>query len=168
AASCRDGAGQVAIWTDPPEEGAENPALAEPLTASWPQAPAGAAYVAIREAATMVLDARAARDDTGAATAAEDAPEVDSARVGAVPERYADLVAGWEAAADLLLAERSGRPPDGPIQVDLPRRFGVSALVAMAKDPAQLAAAIRRPMPRPPAPRAERGTAFHRWLEERF
>src|SRR5262249_15179781 len=40
AASCRDGAGQVAIWTDPPEEGAENPALAEPLTASWPPAPA--------------------------------------------------------------------------------------------------------------------------------
>jgi DNA helicase II / ATP-dependent DNA helicase PcrA len=78
------------------------------------------------------------------------------------------MVAGWTADADLLLAERSRRRPDGPIPVDLPRRFGVSALVAMARDPAQLAAQIRRPMPRPPAPRAERGTAFHRWLEERF
>src|SRR5258707_12873577 len=38
----------------------------------------------------------------------------------------------------------------------------------MARTPALLAAQIRRPMPRPPAPRAERGTAFHRWLEERF
>jgi DNA helicase-2/ATP-dependent DNA helicase PcrA len=86
----------------------------------------------------------------------------------AVPARYADLVAGWTADADLLLAERSRRRPDGPIPVELPRRFGVSALVTMARDPAQLAAQIRRPMPRPPAPRAERGTAFHRWLEERF
>ncbi len=85
-----------------------------------------------------------------------------------MPARYADLVAGWVADADLLLAERSRRRPDGPIPVDLPRRFGVSALVTMARDPARLAAQIRRPMPRPPAPRAERGTAFHRWLEERF
>jgi len=27
---------------------------------------------------------------------------------------------------------------------------------------------VRRPMPRPPAPQARRGTAFHRWLEARF
>ena len=38
----------------------------------------------------------------------------------------------------------------------------------MARDPAELAQQIRRPMPRPPAPQARRGTAFHRWLEERF
>ena len=38
----------------------------------------------------------------------------------------------------------------------------------MARDPAELARQIRRPMPRPPAPQARRGTAFHRWLEERF
>jgi hypothetical protein len=33
AASCEAGAGEVAEWADQPEEGAENPALAEPLTA---------------------------------------------------------------------------------------------------------------------------------------
>ncbi len=38
----------------------------------------------------------------------------------------------------------------------------------MAADPGELAARIRRPMPRPPSPRAQRGTEFHRWLEERF
>jgi DNA helicase-2/ATP-dependent DNA helicase PcrA len=38
----------------------------------------------------------------------------------------------------------------------------------MATDPAELAQQIRRPLPRPPAPQARRGTAFHRWLEERF
>jgi DNA helicase-2/ATP-dependent DNA helicase PcrA len=38
----------------------------------------------------------------------------------------------------------------------------------MARDPAALAEQVRRPMPRPPAPQARRGTEFHRWLEQRF
>jgi DNA helicase-2/ATP-dependent DNA helicase PcrA len=151
AASCEAGVGEVAEWADQPEDGAENPALAEPLTASWPQPPGGARYEAIREAGDMVVASQAETDQEEQ-----------------IPSRYTDLVAGWTADADLLLAERSRRRPDGPIPVDLPRRFGVSALVTMARDPARLAAQIRRPMPRPPAPRAERGTAFHRWLEERF
>jgi len=159
AASCRDGAGAVARWADQPEAGAENPALAEPLTASWPQPPEGRGYDAIREAADLV---RAA----GAGAGPEAAAWWEAAE--AVPARYAKLVEGWAADADLLLAERARRRPDGPVPVSLPRRFGVSALVQMARDPAELAAQIRRPMPRPPAPRAERGTAFHRWLEERF
>jgi DNA helicase II / ATP-dependent DNA helicase PcrA len=187
ADSCRDGAGVVAEWAAAPEDGAENPALAEPLTAFWPKPPAGARYEAIREAGDMVFAAAAAVAPAGVAgtqpqsggAAGHDAaglPESGAANLDAgsipgsdaVPARYADLVAGWAADADLLLAERSRRRPDGPIQVELPRRFGVSALVTMAKDPALLAARIRRPMPRAPAPRAERGTAFHRWLEERF
>jgi DNA helicase-2/ATP-dependent DNA helicase PcrA len=44
----------------------------------------------------------------------------------------------------------------------------VSALVTLARDPAELASQIRRPMPLPPAPQARRGTAFHRWLEQRY
>jgi DNA helicase II / ATP-dependent DNA helicase PcrA len=50
----------------------------------------------------------------------------------------------------------------------LPQRIPVSSLVTIARDPAELAQQVRRPMPRPPAPHAHRGTAFHRWLEERF
>jgi DNA helicase-2/ATP-dependent DNA helicase PcrA len=161
AASCEAGAGDVAEWADQPLDGAENPALAEPLTASWPQPPGGVRYEAIREAGDMVVAAAAA--DSGEAVS-----EAETDQGEQTPSRYTDLVAGWAADADLLLAERSRRRPDGPIPVDLPRRFGVSALVTMARDPARLAAQIRRPMPRPPAPRAERGTAFHRWLEERF
>src|SRR5262249_44123018 len=96
--------------------------------------------------------ARAARIHAGAT--ADDAPQADAAQPSAMPERYADLIAGWAADADLLLAERSRRLPDGPIPVDLPRRFGVSALVAMAKDPAQLAA-----RPRPGRNAGRRSTA---------
>jgi DNA helicase II / ATP-dependent DNA helicase PcrA len=156
AASCRNGAGTVARWARQPPDGTENPALAEPLTASWPAAPGGRGYDAIREAAELVRAAAVVQRGDSAGV-----PE-------AVPARYAGLVAGWASDAGLLLAERAQRRPEGPIAVGLPRRFGVSALVQMARDPAGLAAQIRRPMPRPPAPRAERGTAFHRWLEERF
>jgi DNA helicase II / ATP-dependent DNA helicase PcrA len=191
AASCQAGAGLVAQWADQPAAGAENPALAEPLTASWPAPSAGGRYEAIRAAGDLVDAAAAAGqgDVAVAAGSADVAAGGGSAGAGsagggsaaggsagggsaggamAVPARYAELVSGWASDADLLLAERSRRRPDGPIPVDLPRRFGVSALVMMARDPAELAAQIRRPMPRPPAPRAQRGTAFHRWLEERF
>ena len=44
----------------------------------------------------------------------------------------------------------------------------MSALVALARDPDELARQVRRPMPQPPARQARRGTAFHLWLEERF
>ena len=158
---CEAGGGQVAAWADPPEDGAVNPVLAVPLTASWPdfEAPAAERLRAVREAADLV---RAAADPQAAGDRGGDrVPD-------GVPEQYAAMVAGWAADTDLLLAERAKRRSDGAIPVRLPQRIAVSALVAMARDPAALAASIRRPMPRPPAPRAERGTAFHRWLEERF
>ena len=77
-------------------------------------------------------------------------------------------IAAWERDTDLLLAERRELRGDGVRDVLLPGRLTVSSLVAMAADPDALARQIRRPMPRPPAPQARRGTAFHRWLEQRF
>ena len=44
----------------------------------------------------------------------------------------------------------------------------MSSLVWLARDPAELARQVRRPMPRPPARQARRGTAFHQWLEQRY
>jgi DNA helicase-2/ATP-dependent DNA helicase PcrA len=77
-------------------------------------------------------------------------------------------VAAWQRDADLLLAERAQRGNDGVTEVALPARLSVSALVSLARDPAELARQVRRPMPRPPARQARRGTAFHRWLEQRY
>jgi DNA helicase-2/ATP-dependent DNA helicase PcrA len=54
------------------------------------------------------------------------------------------------------------------VPVFLPSKLSVSALVTLARDPDELARQVRRPMPRPPAREARRGTEFHRWLEERF
>jgi DNA helicase-2/ATP-dependent DNA helicase PcrA len=81
------------------------------------------------------------------------------------------LVTAWRRDADLLLAERAERARrgnDGVTEVALPARLSVSALVSLARDPAELARHVRRPMPRPPARQARRGTAFHRWLEQRY
>jgi DNA helicase II / ATP-dependent DNA helicase PcrA len=82
------------------------------------------------------------------------------------------LVQAWRRDAELLLAERaqerSQRRGDGAIPVVLPARLSVSSLVSLARDPAELARQVRRPMPRPPARQASRGTAFHQWLEQRY
>lgn len=69
----------------------------------------------------------------------------------------------WLEDARLLLAEK----PDANI-VYLPSRLSVSALVGLRSDPEELARRIRRPMPFKPDPLARRGTAFHKWLEERL
>ncbi len=167
-AACEDGAGEVDVWEAEPEPDAMNPALAEPASATWPAAAAaGARYDAVREAGALVEDAirdlaRSARQEylPGLAPAADGAP--------ASADPYRDLMDAWARDTDLLLAERERRQAGRAVLVDLPRRLPVSSLVIMARDPAELAQQVRRPMPRRPAPHALRGTAFHQWLEQRF
>ena len=156
-AACEAGAGTVAAWAEEPAGDAENPALAEPATAAWPAAASGSRYEAVREAGRLVTEAmaRAGRDSAAAGP-------------GALSEADLALIAAWERDAGLLLAERAERRGDEALTVGLPRRLPVSSLVIMARDPAELAQQVRRPMPRPPAPLARRGTEFHTWLEQRF
>jgi len=162
--TCLEGAGQVALWAEPPEEGVTNPLLADPEEAQWPAGPgergssdlsARARYEAVVEGARMVEDAMTGRNLLWAGD--EGLEEADRRRMTA-----------WARDVELLLAERDrGRGGDG-LQVELPAHLSVSSLVSLAKDPAALARQIRRPMPRPPAPYARRGTAFHAWLESRW
>ncbi|WP_037559779.1 ATP-dependent helicase [Spirillospora albida] len=161
---CLAGAGEVVAWADPPEDGATNPLLDDRARAEWPALPgdrgdAGATarqrYEAIVEAARMVGDEMAGRTRRWAGDAG--LADADRARMTA-----------WARDVELLLAERDrGRGGDG-LLVELPPHLTVSSLVTLARDPAALARQIRRPMPRPPAPYARRGTAFHAWLEGRW
>ena len=186
-AACAAGAGTVSEWAEEPAEDAENPALAEPATASWPAAADGPRYEAVREAAALVEEALAARETAPpgrAAASMNDYCTPDYSKVTSTTEAEAEgtqepdeaelsgreraIVAAWERDADLLLAERAQRRSDDGVTVGLPRRLPVSSLVTVARDPAELAQQLRRPMPRPPAPQAQRGTEFHRWLEQRF
>ena len=146
------GVAAVSAWAPEPAPDAENPLLATVDEADWPRTPAGRHYEAVREAAALV--------EAAAVTAAE-------ADVALSPEDQA-LAEAWRRDAELLLAERAQRRGDGTIPVQLPARLSVSALVSLARDPAELARQVRRPMPRPPARQARKGTAFHEWLEQRY
>ncbi len=151
----RSGVAQVCAWAPAPEPDAENPLLASVDAADWPATPAGRRYEAVREAAALVE-----------AAASSDAPA--PAGLDALSPQDRELLAAWDRDAGLLLAERAQRRGDGATQVTLPARLSVSSLVALARDPAELARQVRRPMPRPPARQARRGTAFHQWLEQRY
>ncbi len=179
-AACEAGAGTVPAWADPPAEDAENPALAEPATAPWPADPAGSRYEAVREAGDLVIEAMAAAAANPAQPAApqtasmehlRSSDDTDGTSMRDAAELSAEELAmtgAWERDAGLLLAERAQRRGNEAVTVHLPRRLPVSSLVTVARDPAELAQQVRRPMPRPPTPQAQRGTEFHRWLEQRF
>jgi DNA helicase-2/ATP-dependent DNA helicase PcrA len=155
--TCLAGAGVVATWADPPPDDTVNPLLAEPDTASWPAPPTGDRQQAIVEGARLVTDAMAGRAGPWPAEAYAALSSADRSRMSA-----------WARDVELLLAERDrARRGDG-LAVDLPAHLSVSSLVALARDAGTLARDIRRPLPRPPAPYARRGTAFHRWLESRW
>jgi DNA helicase II / ATP-dependent DNA helicase PcrA len=143
------GVAVITGWAPEPPTDTENPLLETMDEADWPATPAGRHYQAVREAAALV----------------EAATEPDLDSIG--PEDQA-LAEAWSRDAELLLAERTQRRGDGAIPVQLPARLSVSALVTLARDPAELARQVRRPMPRPPARQARKGTAFHQWLEQRY
>jgi ATP-dependent DNA helicase UvrD/PcrA len=197
-AACGGGAGTVAHWVPPPDEDAQNPVLAEPAVVSWPAAADSSRRAAVREAAALVEhelarlsgeSQAAARGAHGAAASGADAggagdagganpagPEPgepgraagDADDIGELSEPDRALARAWERDAGLLLAELAQRRAGAQNAVPLPGQLSVSSLVTMAADPDRLAQQIRRPMPRPPVPQARRGTAFHRWLEQRF
>ncbi|MFW3171032.1 UvrD-helicase domain-containing protein [Geodermatophilus sp. CPCC 206100] len=149
--ACEAGAGTVVQWAPAPEDGAENPALAEWPVGVWPADPLSARRRRALSAAAELV--------AGAAPHPLD-PDL---RLGD-PDPVVDQ---WVRDADLLLRERAAaaRPT---VDVPLPSHLSVSALVTLRRDPAELARRLRRPMPAAPAPQARRGTAFHAWLEERF
>ncbi len=158
-------------------------AAASAAAAAGSSAPAAASSAAaLSSAAAAALSSAAASADATASDAADsDAAAKAAASPGsAVPAQASaaaaavlsdadqTMIAAWATDASLLLAEREQRRAEQATAVSLPRRLPVSSLVTMARDPGELARQVRRPMPRPPAPHAHRGTAFHRWLEERF
>lgn len=148
-----DGSVVLGTWTDPPEDGAENPREALSRPVPWPVDPLGGARPAAEHGAALV---RAAMD---ALTRGVSAPRVG----GPVPGSSR----GWSREVDVLLLERDAARTRG-VTVELPAHLSVSRLVHLADDPVALTARLRRPVPEPPSPHARRGSAFHTWLERRF
>jgi DNA helicase-2/ATP-dependent DNA helicase PcrA len=146
---CRAGDGVVDAWTPEPLPDAVNPTAERVARASWPQDPLGDRRPALAEAAALVLDF--------------------------LQSGPAEVIAGdeeaerWREEVDLLLAERDRLARRaGAAEVALPAQLTVSQLVTLRRDPRALARSLRRPMPTHPDPYARRGTAFHRWLDQRY
>ncbi len=150
--ACLDGAGVAEPRPPEPVVGEdENPLLAEERQrdVSWPsppQVPEG-----VLEAAAAVRAAR--RSDRSAVEG--DLDGADRLRLDQ-----------WRRDAELLLRERAGTT--GVPLVPLPDGLAVSDLVELGDRPESLAQRLHRPLPRPPAPAARRGTVFHSWVEQRF
>ena len=150
-------------WAPEPAPEEANPVAGPPAPVPWPVDPLGDRRPQVEEGAALV---RAALVGDAAPPEADDGGALWSDE---------DLHAlGWAREADLLLAERDraatagGAGGAGTVDVPLPTHLSVTDLVALRRDPSELARRIRRPMPHRPAPLARRGTAFHAWLEERF
>ncbi|MGC4803619.1 UvrD-helicase domain-containing protein [Micromonospora sp. DT233] len=163
-------------WAPEPGGDAVNPTTEVVLRAEWPADPLGARRPALAEAAALVRRFLAG-DHPPAITPPTPSPAVATVPAATVPPATGDgdaqgedpEVARWRREADLLLAERAELAAGtGAVEVALPGQLSVTQLVALRRDPEELARALRRPMPVEPNPYARRGTAFHAWLERRF
>ncbi|WP_239456512.1 ATP-dependent helicase [Nocardioides solisilvae] len=139
----------VERWLDRPERGTVNPYDLADSARPWPTTGLG------REAERRLAAAELVR------SVDRDAPDegldmIETARV-----------AEWDADLEQLLAEaRSERAT--VLEVPMPRSLSATAVARLRDDPDGFARELARPMPRPPAPQARFGTAFHAWVETRF
>ncbi len=183
--------GEVSLWSDPPGEGEANPALTASRDLAWPPDLNGEARDRRRRAAEAVLadlrtltaaaeaptpdpDAslptKPATEDPLAGSTAHAAPpsaEQPTDQPAGLPADLQAVVAGWDADMEALLDELH-RSRDVRFDVTMPRTLSATRLVSYAADPEAFAEELFRPMPRPPAPQARRGTEFHAWVEHRF
>ncbi|WP_327068836.1 ATP-dependent DNA helicase [Kitasatospora sp. NBC_01302] len=148
----RPGAGEIEHWAEPPVEGAENPALRRAGDTPWPLPLDPGAQLARRRVAEVV--------NRRLAGAPAPAPE----RLAPEEQRQVD---SWDRDLTALLGElerarRTGR------EVPLPPALSATQLMRLAADPDGLAQELARPMPRPPATAARRGTRFHAWIQAQY
>lgn len=95
-------------------------------------------------------------------------PRIPAARTPSrlTPEETRTL-ASWDRDLDALAGElRRARATVREVLV--PASLSATQLLRLADDPDGFAQDLARPMPRPPAPAARRGTRFHAWVEARF
>ncbi|HTY71545.1 MAG TPA: ATP-dependent DNA helicase [Actinomycetes bacterium] len=157
---CDAGFGTVARWAEEPVH-ERNPGLEPTHVHEWPPPLDPAALVARREGADLV---RAALIEAGAVASQLDLLPVESSGLG---EAQLSLVAAWDSDLASLLEEEAARRA-AVREVALPDALSASAVVRLVADPDGLARDLARPMPRPPADAASRGTRFHAWVEAHF
>ncbi|WP_418154071.1 ATP-dependent helicase [Actinoalloteichus caeruleus] len=155
--------GRVEGWAPPPERDDVNPLTSEGRTDVWPSDPLGDRRPVVAAGAELVRRKMGSFRRAGHASIGEDG------RAGPPASRIDPVhdPEGWHRDVRVLLAERAAAGTRRE-EVRLPGQLSVSQLVELAADPEELAARLRRPLPRKPDRHARRGTTFHEWLEQRF
>jgi DNA helicase-2/ATP-dependent DNA helicase PcrA len=156
--ACLDGFGEVVHWAPAPADDAVNPqvqAAAAPW--SWPPAPDPDRQARLLELSAAVRSVPSMQPSL---------PGVDLPVVGASDAERA-RIREWDDLAAALLEEARARHARERV-VRLPDSVSASLLMRALADPEAVAMEIARPMPHPPAPAAQRGTAFHAWVETRY
>jgi DNA helicase-2/ATP-dependent DNA helicase PcrA len=162
-------------WAPPPGDGAVNPLRAVEQSHTWP-VPLEPHALQRRRAAADQVSRAIERLDTQRAAHQWELTEVvgDPAVPILLTATSADLSSAdaattreWDDELRLLLREAATLLTPQHT-VPLPASLSASQLVQLAADPAAFARELARPMPRPPAPAATRGTRFHAWVESRF
>lgn len=161
--------GTVVAWHPKPQDGDVNPmAAADELEFTWPapieSAPALSVLAAEVRAAMAALDSRDGLGEPALEESLRMHPELRSSRL---TEAERGIVEQWDTDAELLLAQEVRRHRQ-EVVVPLPGSLSASALIRSIRDPEGFAIDLARPMPRQPAPAAQRGTAFHAWVESRY
>ena len=158
------GIGAVVNWHPRPEVDV-NPHLAPDVGVPWPASDGAAERV--RELAAEV---RAAAEQINAeqlSTEQINAEQLTAAGDAGLSAEERAMVAQWDEAARLLLAElRAQRAPHRRVQ--LPASVSASVLMRAIDDPDSLALDLARPMPAAVSSASARGTAFHTWVETQY
>ena len=149
------GHGVVTAWAEPPEEDS-NPGLLEVGTFVWPAPYEPEALARRRSAAAQVTDDLAV-------LAAGGALEEDA---GLTAWERSELDRLDQEIKLLLDEELAARRAERTVL--LPSSLSASQLMRLQEDADAFARELARPMPRPPAPAARRGTRFHAWVETLF
>ncbi|MGB3257219.1 MAG: ATP-dependent DNA helicase [Ornithinimicrobium sp.] len=173
---------EVGQWADmPADEQQQNPLAALEEGAPWP-VEAGPRRAAMTDIVQTVLDAREAslpsatsRSDSSAPTPARTTHHlvdraVDSRDADSLDDDRPLEIGGL---LRLLLAERdehSARAVGdrGASATAMPSQLSTTSVLDVMADRELFLRRLRRPMPAPPAPRAELGTAFHSWVEQHY
>ncbi|WP_333770765.1 ATP-dependent DNA helicase [Streptomyces sp. IBSBF 2435] len=192
---CEAGHGEIEAWAEQPAEGETNPALDAVQEPPWPlpldpvalrrrrwaartvlaytehetEAGEAAAHAGAAWAESGIPGARAesAAMDAAGGPDGSDGPDGSGTAAGDLDPAEARLVASWDRDLDALAGELR-RARATVRDVPLPATLTASQLMRLASDPEGLARELARPLPRPPAPAARRGTRFHAWVESRF
>jgi DNA helicase-2/ATP-dependent DNA helicase PcrA len=167
-----DGDGTVVAWHPKPQDGDVNPvAAAAELEFTWPapieSAQALAIVAADVRAAIGALDSGSGERQLASNALAQGNTATAEFTEADLTEAELAIIEQWDADAELLLAEEVRRHQQ-EVVVPLPGSLSASALIRSLRDPEGFAMDLARPMPRQPAPAAQRGTAFHAWVESRY